>query len=71
MTIDASPTLTAEELNSFVDLAMLTPSPRNPGTAPDPIDGAWLCPDDRDGPQVTGDGLIRITEEASTKSDSA
>ena len=56
MTIDVSPALTAEELNSLVDLAVLTPSPRTRALHLTRLMTA-------DGAQVTGDCLTGITEE--------
>jgi hypothetical protein len=64
MSAPTLPVLTPEELTSLVHLAITTPTPKIP-----PIHMARLvlfgyvlmAPD---GPLVTGDGLIRITEGA-------
>jgi hypothetical protein len=64
MTIDALPLLTPEELGSLVDLAVVTPSPKLPAlhlTRLVMLGYVLMSPD---GPMVTGDGLIRITEGA-------
>jgi hypothetical protein len=63
MTIDASPGLTPEELSSLVDLAMLTPSPKIPALHLTRLMVLGYVQLTADGPLVTGDGLIRITED--------
>jgi hypothetical protein len=63
MAIDASPGLTPEELNSLVDLAMLTPSPKIPALHLTRLMVLGYVQMTADGPLVTGDGLIRITED--------
>ena len=64
MTIDVSPALTPGELNSLVDLAMLTPSPKIPALHLTRLMVFGYVLMTADGPLVTGDGLIRITENA-------
>jgi hypothetical protein len=63
MTIDASPGLTPEELNSLVDLAMLTPSPKIPALHQTRLMVLGYVQMTADGPRVTSDGLIRIAGE--------
>ena len=63
MTIDVSPALTAEELNSLVDLAVLTPSPRTRALHLTRLMVLGYVLMTADGAQVTGDGLTGITEE--------
>jgi hypothetical protein len=67
MTIDASPGLTPEELNSLVDLAMLTPSPKIPALHLTRLMVLGYVQMTADGPLVTGDGLIRITADVVNK----
>jgi len=64
MTIDALPLLTPEEFNSLIDLAVLTPSPKLSALHLTKLVMLGYVLISPDGPMVTGDGLIRITESA-------
>jgi hypothetical protein len=64
MTIDALRPLAPEELNSLVDLAVVTPSPKLPALHLTRLVMLGYVLMGPDGPIVTGDGLIRITESA-------
>jgi hypothetical protein len=64
MTIAALPPLTPEELNSLVDLAVVTPSPKLPALHLTRLVMLGYVLMGTDGPIVAGDGLIRITESA-------
>ena len=62
MTFVAWPLLMPGELSSLVDLAVVNPSPKLPAlhlTRLVMLGYVLMSPD---GPMVTGDGLIRITE---------
>jgi hypothetical protein len=52
-----------KKLNSLVDLAMLTPSPKIPALHLTRLMVLGYVQLTADGPLVTGDGLIRITED--------
>jgi hypothetical protein len=62
MTARTLPTLTPEELTSLVNLAIASPAPKIPAIhlARLVLLGYVLMAPE--GPRVTGDGLIRITE---------
>jgi hypothetical protein len=64
MAIDALPLLTPEQLGSLVDLAVVTPSPKLPALHLTRLVMLGYVLTSPDGPKVTGDGLIRITESA-------
>jgi hypothetical protein len=62
MTIRTSPALTPEELTSLVDLAITSPAPKIPAIHLARLVLLGYVLMNADGPLVTGDGLIRITE---------
>ena len=62
MTVDALPALPAEQLASLLDLAMVTPSPKIPALHLTRLMVLGYVMMTADGPLVTADGLIRITE---------
>jgi hypothetical protein len=64
MTVDALPHLPAAQLASLVDLAMVTPSPKIPALHLTRLMVLGYVMMTADGPLVTADGLIRITEDA-------
>jgi hypothetical protein len=62
MTVRMPPALTSEELTSLVSLAIATPAPKIPAIHLARLVLAGYVLMAPDGPLVTGDGLIRITE---------
>jgi hypothetical protein len=62
MTVRMSPALTPEELTSLVNLATAASTPKIPAIHLAKLVLAGCVLMGPDGPLVTGDGLIRITE---------
>jgi hypothetical protein len=62
MTVRMPPALTSEELTSLVNLAIAAPAPKIPAIHLARLVLAGCVLMAPDGPLVTGDGLIRITE---------
>jgi len=64
MTVCILPTLTAEELASLVELAIETSTPKIPAIHLTRLTMLGYVVTGPEGPLVTGDGLIQITESA-------
>jgi hypothetical protein len=64
MTDRILPALTPEELTSLVNLAVTTPTPKIPAIHLARLVLLGYVRMAPDGPRVTGDGLIRITDSA-------
>ena len=66
MTDRISPALTSEELTSLTNLAVTIPAPKIPAIHLARLVLLGYVRIAPDGPQVTGDGMIRIAESGGT-----